>query len=252
VRAYDAGFAARGKLFTGGDILTAATGRLVEGIRAGGDAALSDAAERVDSAMLLVEVANWRFLAAMDPQGPASFQTNAEKATAALADLERVGGEAVGALTKPVRDASLAYETNFTAASTSLLEGADRLDNAEIPLIDAMRQDVDAALVSLKLGLETNAADSERDANQAMRRQFIMAGIVVAIGSLVAMVIGRGIVRPIANLTAAMARLAEGHHDVAVPSLEQTDEIGAMARAVDVFKQNAIGNRRLTDETAKE
>ena len=58
--------------------------------------------------------------------------------------------------------------------------------------------------------------------------------------------------RPIASMTAAMTRLAQGENDVEVPSRGNTDEIGAMARAVEVFKQNAIENRRLTAATARE
>ncbi len=37
-----------------------------------------------------------------------------------------------------------------------------------------------------------------------------------------------------------MKTLAEGDTSINVPSLDRTDEIGAMAQAVDVFKQNAI------------
>ncbi len=54
-----------------------------------------------------------------------------------------------------------------------------------------------------------------------------------------------GIARPIGNITSAMRRLAEGDTDSAVPYAGRADEIGAMAGAVEVFRQAAIANRKL-------
>ena len=42
--------------------------------------------------------------------------------------------------------------------------------------------------------------------------------------------------RPLATLTATMQRLAEGEHGIAVPHAERRDEIGALARAAEVFR----------------
>ena len=41
-----------------------------------------------------------------------------------------------------------------------------------------------------------------------------------------------------------MGRLAAGHNEVEIPSRDSTDEIGAMARSVEVFKQNAIARKQ--------
>jgi len=46
-------------------------------------------------------------------------------------------------------------------------------------------------------------------------------------------------------MIAAMTKLAGGERDVEVPARDNTDEIGAMAKAVEVFKQNAIENDRM-------
>ena len=48
-----------------------------------------------------------------------------------------------------------------------------------------------------------------------------------------------GVIRPIAEMTAVMKGLAGGDLDVSVPALSRGDEVGAMARAVQVFKDNA-------------
>ncbi|ACL56526.1 hypothetical protein [Methylobacterium nodulans] len=77
----------KAKLFTGGDELTRATDRLLAEIRARGDAAQVAQGALVEAAVLLVRVANWRFLATLDPKGPATFAMNAGKAEAALKSL---------------------------------------------------------------------------------------------------------------------------------------------------------------------
>ena len=52
---------------------------------------------------------------------------------------------------------------------------------------------------------------------------------------------------PLERLTAVMQQLAGGQLDVAIPALSRRDEIGRIARAVEVFKQNAVEVRRLGD-----
>ena len=64
------------------------------------------------------------------------------------------------------------------------------------------------------------------------------------------MLIAHSIAKPIANMTSVMKRLAEGDKKVVIPGAERGDEIGAMAKAVDVFKQNAIEAERLAAEQA--
>ncbi|MEO6014900.1 MAG: methyl-accepting chemotaxis protein [Devosia sp.] len=50
----------------------------------------------------------------------------------------------------------------------------------------------------------------------------------------------RHVVRPLSRMTEAMAKLARGDLAVEVPGLNKSDEIGEMAAAVEVFKENAI------------
>jgi methyl-accepting chemotaxis protein len=57
--------------------------------------------------------------------------------------------------------------------------------------------------------------------------------------------VGRSIVSPIAAMTAAMRRLANGDMATAIPALDRGDEVGAMAKSVQVFKDNMIDADRL-------
>ncbi len=73
-----------------------------------------------------------------------------------------------------------------------------------------------------------------------------LALLVLAGG--IAFIIGRGIVGPLAAITSAMSRLANGDKSVQVPDTDHRDEIGALARALATFKANAMEMDRLRIE----
>jgi len=60
-------------------------------------------------------------------------------------------------------------------------------------------------------------------------------------------VLGR-VTKPLERMTRAMGLLAAGDHSIEVPSIGRKDEIGDMAQALQVFKDNAIENARLQEE----
>ncbi|MBP2548194.1 methyl-accepting chemotaxis protein [Neorhizobium galegae] len=77
----------------------------------------------------------------------------------------------------------------------------------------------------------------------------IITGTGVALGtSLAAIISRRSLIAPILALTDAMKRIASGDFATAVPGAGQKDEIGEMASAVEVFKQNGIAVQRMNAE----
>ncbi len=78
----------------------------------------------------------------------------------------------------------------------------------------------------------------------------LLIGISAGVG--VTFVTSRSIVPHIAAMTGVMAKLAEGDKTVEVPARDRSDEIGEMAAAVQVFKDNAIEAERIEAEQAKE
>jgi len=110
------------------------------------------------------------------------------------------------------------------------------------------------------LGEASARAETRRDSVAAvllaelahMRVAFlalVSVGAVVSIAA--ALLIARAISRPALRLTRTMAALAGGDVTVAIPDQQRRDEIGAMARTVDVFKQTMISSRRLAGEQAQ-
>ncbi len=75
-----------------------------------------------------------------------------------------------------------------------------------------------------------------------------IAIVVLAFSLLGGWLIGRSISMPVTAMTATMRQLADGKLDVEIPASERKDEIGAMAGAVQVFKDNATRNREMADE----
>ncbi len=73
-----------------------------------------------------------------------------------------------------------------------------------------------------------------------------VGGLIV--GLLLAWTVTKSITVPVKEMTSTMAMLAQGNLQVDVPALENRDEIGEMAQAVQVFKNNAIEVERLKSE----
>ncbi len=69
----------------------------------------------------------------------------------------------------------------------------------------------------------------------------------IALGLAIAWLIGRLIARPMSAMTGIMGRLADRDWTAEVPYRGQSDEIGRMAVAVQVFKESGVENDRLVE-----
>ncbi|MBT8005610.1 MAG: HAMP domain-containing protein, partial [Rhodospirillales bacterium] len=88
---------------------------------------------------------------------------------------------------------------------------------------------------------------------RSMAQSLLIAGVILAIiVSVLGIFFARRISRPIDSMTSAMGSLAEGNLETDIPALEMQDEIGAMAKAVEVFKASMIETERLGAERRKE
>lgn len=64
--------------------------------------------------------------------------------------------------------------------------------------------------------------------------------------------ISRGLAKPVRAMTRALTRLAQGNVDEVIPGKGRQDEIGAMAIAADVFKQNTLEREVILQEKMQE
>ncbi len=90
------------------------------------------------------------------------------------------------------------------------------------------------------------SAVSDAEAATATTMVVSLVSLVVALG--ITTLIIRMIRMPIQSITGVMAALSQGDNSVEIPSQDEKNEIGEMARAVQVFKDNAIEQERLRAE----
>ncbi|WP_240549556.1 methyl-accepting chemotaxis protein [Devosia salina] len=85
----------------------------------------------------------------------------------------------------------------------------------------------------------------------AMRNMALVAAGILLAGILVLVWFGAGVIaKPIRRMTDLMGALAQGTYDVEVPHRGQKDEIGGMARAVEVFRENGLRISQMTEAEA--
>ena len=102
--------------------------------------------------------------------------------------------------------------------------------------------------------MEQSLMGERQEANKStafMTDVVVVGGTVlgVIIGGFLAFLIGRAIAGPVTQMTTVMQKLADGDTAVTVPGLTRGDEVGLMAQAVQVFKENALARIRLEEET---
>ncbi len=96
------------------------------------------------------------------------------------------------------------------------------------------------------LANDTRAADTTiHDLNNLL---WLILGVGVLAGVAIAFLTQRSIVPPVVKMTSIMKLLAGGELETNVPAQDRKDEIGDMAGAVQVFKENALRARQLEAE----
>jgi methyl-accepting chemotaxis protein len=217
---------------------------------------------RINTAMRDYRVKLYRFVVASN--SPADLAANTKTLAAAADALAQLRHEYEPMIRSPEERA--AYGRFSTSWAQYLKE--------QQPVLDAMAGDrkAEALAVLTKpelaqlnkeaadalqqgVGLNKQAAEAAVSASiasaDAATSTAYIAMAVALLASLGAALFSLfGISRPIQRMTSAMGVLASGDAAIAVPSVGRRDEIGAMASAVQVFKDNLIRTRQLEDETA--
>jgi len=96
--------------------------------------------------------------------------------------------------------------------------------------------------------LATRSAAQAEAASMTFGAAMAAAIGAVVLSLLVGFTLARGIATPIARMTTAMNSLAGGNLSTDIPARGRKDEVGAMAEAVQVFKDNALEMKRLQEE----
>jgi methyl-accepting chemotaxis protein len=99
--------------------------------------------------------------------------------------------------------------------------------------------------------LKQDGATTLAETNFLTTLLWVLLGVGIGVAATVVYLTNRSIVPPILKMVSAMGRLAGGDHSVEIPATDNKDEIGLMARAVLIFKENMIKAKELAAKEAE-
>ncbi len=160
-------------------------------------------------------------------------------------------------LSKLQADFDKAYSIGREVAAPALINNNDTAVKIArdkfIPAMDALQRDFIAKTndVSGETEQETKTLKASVSSMRIESLVFSSFGIVLALilGFVVA---SRFIATPLRGLSAVMGQLSSNNLDVAVGGTNRQDEVGIMARSVDVFKANALRTREMEAEQERQ
>ncbi len=132
-----------------------------------------------------------------------------------------------------------AYQRDFFRMADDVIELDQEIAKlaakreAILPLLSRLMASVDDEYRNAASGIAAvRAATTDR-----LQWAFGVIGVLLAASAIL---VGGSIARPVMRLARVMQRLVEGDHGVGVGFTHRRDELGAMARSVEVFKSNAL------------
>jgi methyl-accepting chemotaxis protein len=207
---------------------------------------------RASEALQTSIAAATRFLASRNPADSAAAQTDLVAMRQAL-DAVKAGtteNRRVQRFTQAVAEPI----GQFEKALAGLVAAVDRIRESVIAR-DAAGRDLLESVDAMRNGSTAGQQDSLAAMQGAVTFSRALGPYrlgALAVGVLLAWLIGSGISRPISGITNAMRELAENRLDADIPHADRRDEIGAMARAVQVFREGLARANRLSEEQQAE
>jgi methyl-accepting chemotaxis protein len=155
------------------------------------------------------------------------------------------GTRAVGTRLKqgPAHDAVLGRGESYRGTT-------DILGKPYFAAYDPIRDGEGRVIGVLFVGIPTHDFLTQVDAVE--QRQLVIAIMVTLLAAAACMVAARVLFRPLAEMGQMMTALAQGRHDMPVPGTDRGDEIGAMAQAVEVFRENGLAKAAADQAKARD
>src|SRR4051794_15512072 len=133
--------------------------------------------------------------------------------------------------------------------------GGNRIMGDFDKVAERLNEELDK-LVTLTTDASNNAAAGLLDQLQTILREarwlvsfMIVLGLAgITLSAAITLMVRRGVVRPLQDMTAAMGAMSRGALDVKITGLGRRDEIGAMGDALEIFRAQAYDNEKLRAE----
>jgi signal transduction histidine kinase len=155
-------------------------------------------------------------------------------------DLQRLALQRLKTRTVALRE-GLAKLSEQLASRTDLLRNT--IDASQAATIAA----IDGLSVKMRQREQKAQATFDRTLGNIAHRVLSIALLFLALIITAGVIIALSIRLPLQQIMTSMRAITLGHYDREVQGTEARDEVGAMARAVEVFRENAIAKREAED-----
>ncbi len=236
-----------------GPAMEHAMAELMQEARKSNDAELAVSAGITMRHLLLSRLSVAKYLVDNSEQALVSAQSQMSFAMQAGKNMRRmVNGTKQSALLADFLSAEQGYVSALDAAAAAI-QSRNEIFGGKLGVIGP---EISAAIEEIKL-----QAKQQQDAigpaaaaaiDQTHMMNYVLSGLAIVIGSIAAIAIARGIVKPISGMTVAMDRLAHKDLNVHIPATDHKDEVGDMAKAMQVFKDNMVRAEELSQQQEKE
>ena len=143
-------------------------------------------------------------------------------------------------------ETAYANEAVTTALGDGIGTGVARDVTGENAIVTAVPVGFEGTHWALTSTMSTKEVDAPLGAMRNM--MLLVAVLLLAVVGAIGFAVSRSITRPISRLTGTMGAIAAGEYETPVEGTAGRDEIGAMARAVEVFRENGRKVASLTHE----
>jgi methyl-accepting chemotaxis protein len=218
-------------------------GRLRDSVHAvEADLLEADADPHLAVLMLMMRRHEKDFLARLDPKYGDEMKKRAAEFATALA-----GANLPATVNADVAHKMADYQRDFASLFDGRLDLASETDDlAEAyAAVQPLITDFEAAIARKYDAAQAGIAES-----RSLVRKWMIGGLALVTGAagLAAWLLGRSVSMPVRRMAETMRRLSQGEANVGVPGTGRRDEIGEMAKAVQVFKDNMAETEHLRAE----
>jgi methyl-accepting chemotaxis protein len=247
----DAVVTAEHAMFDGNAALSQSAADFASRLETGSDPQQILAAAQSEDAVFALQLAAIRFLADKDPKSLDRAHANAELAKQAVEKAAGLAPAAEKDATAAVVSAIDTYVAAVNQVSSAAATVTKHNDSLKQQTLD-MQTKLATGRDSLLADFSTAAKATTATIGSTQTWQMILGIATAVLGIAFAAFMARNISKPITSITGTMKELAAGNEKVDVPHRERGDEIGTMAAAVDVFKQNAVQKKAMELEQFEE
>ena len=215
------------------------------------------AREAMDLRIDIIAISRMTYQLALAPEKAADFAAETERRAKEMLDrLPKIAATADPEEQKQLADIRASLSSYFDSIRAMVAAAAGEAGKDPKVMAEALNKALDgqkAVTASVKVYSTYSANTLSQSRNHALAQSqttvlilAITAAFCIAAGVALSLLIARReIANPIRRMTGVMSAMADGRTDQPVTDTDRADEIGAMARALEVFRANEIHMREM-------